>query len=364
VEPRVEPRPDELASICRVLALLALGCSGSSPSSDAGGDAPVDGEATDAAPLAPAVGDSLSGLTFFDGWTNPRALTSAVNTSGWEDSAFIAPGGGRLYFGYTRLNFDQAILGNGVVDGPSRSGEHGAQFDVYEADLGPSNWSVINSTMNSAGDLPEAAQGVDRSETTMVFARFVGDADLWQAARPHRLAPWGIPVLLPLPLNTPCVEDNPHITPEGSWLFFDSDRADAAGTTCKAPGQPRDLWVAARSGDTWDAPVVVAGEPNLAPVRFQPFATAGGADLYWSGYSADCGAAESCVHRARRQSDGSYANATLVAIATPSASAVDGEVIAVGEVSITEDGQWLYFVYRQRLTETTSDLSIGVAGRN
>lgn len=349
-----------------ILCLAALGCK---PPPNASVDAAtaIDVAPIDAGAMTPALGASLTGITLFDGWTDPRALAGGVNTTGWEDSAFIAPGGRRLYFGYTRLNFDAVLMGQGVIDGPHRTGEHGDAFDVYESDLigdlDTGGWITRVSTMNAPTDIPEAAQAVDRMETTMVFARFVGDADLYEVARANRDAPWGTPLELPAPVNTPCIEDNPHITADGGFLFFDSDRADPTGTSCKPNGQPRDLWVATRVGNGWSAPGLVAGAPNAQPVRFQAFATANAAELYWSGFSGDCSPAVSCIHRATRQLDGSYAGIALVANTTNPATAVDGDVISIGEVSITEDGKQLYFIYRQRVSANVSDASVGVARR-
>lgn len=349
----------KLSILSFAMTLAACGPSPGGPDADIGD---ADGAPADAGPAVPIVGAPLAGLTLHDGWTDPRAL-AGINTTGWEDSAFIAPDGRQLYFGYTRLDFDRALAGEGVMDGPHRDGERGDHFDVYEAALGADAWQVTNSTMNAGADVPEAAQSVDRTRTEMVFARFVGDADLWTTARASAEGDWGPTAELPAPVNTPCVEDNPHITSDGEWLVFDSDRADAIGTSCKAPGQPRDLWIAARDGAGWAAPELVAGEPNTAIVRFQPFATTGAAELYWSGVSADCAPAGSCVHRATRQPDGSYTGAVLVAAAMPTASAADGDVVALGEISITEDGHWMYFVYIQRIDADTSDVSIGVAHR-
>jgi hypothetical protein len=354
-----------------VVVSAVLGCGGGeSGDADAGATrdaSPPDAAGFDAGPLEPAVGDALTGLELFDGWSDPRALAGDVNTTGWEDSSFIAPGGRTLYFGYTRWDHDELTDGSPsiVITGPERTGQQGDAFDIWEAALDDSGWHLTNSTANVSGDIPEAAQGVDRTETEMVFARFVGPGELYWTTRPSRADAWDAPAALPAPFASACVEDNPHITADGQLLFFDSDRADATATTCKDPGQPRDLYVAARDGSGWTAPVLVAGTPNTGLTRFQPFATADGGTLYWSGANADdCTTSFSCVYRAERQVDDSYGTTTLVArAANPMGNAADGDVIALGEVSITEDGQWMYFTYLQRVDVTTTDLSIGVARR-
>jgi hypothetical protein len=359
-----------------IASLLVAGCGGDPGTSDADvgvvhdaavvdADVISDAGVGDAGPVSPAVGGLLTGLDLFDGWTEPRALAGDVNTIGWEDSSFIAPDGRRLYFGYTRWDYDE-LVGNQqiVLTGPERPGDHGGAFDIYEATLDQDGWHVVNSSANDATDIPEAAQGVDRTERYMVFARFAGDADLYETTRTSTAVDWAMPTLLPSPVSTDCVEDNPHVTADGEWLLFDSDRADATGTSCKAPGEPRDLWISARAGATWSAPVLVAGVPNQGLTRFQPFASAGAGEIYWAGASAvDCATSYSCLYRATRQDDGSYANPVLVARASARETAADGDVFAVGEMSITEDGQWLYFTYIEKVDADSNDLSIGVARR-
>jgi hypothetical protein len=344
----------------RLLLIALAACGSSSPAAPDAAPVP----APDAGPVDPDVGAALTNLELLDGWTDPRALAGDVNTTGWEDSSFIAPDGRRLYFGYTRWDhdvlFDQQQI---ELTGPDRPGQHGGSFDIYEAALDGDGWHVTNSSVNATTDVPEAALAVDRSERTMVFVRFEGDGDLYEATRDSISESWGRPELLPAPLSTDCVEDNVHLTADGARLFFDSDRADATGTSCKAAGMPRDLYMAARAGDGWSAPMLVPGDANAGLTRFQPFATAEGARLYWTGANAaDCATTFACVYRADRDADGDYVDPVLVARVTePRADAAAGDVIAIGEVSITEDGQWLYFTYMQKVDDDTTDLSIGVA---
>ena len=67
-----------------------------------------------------------------------------------------------------------------------------------------------------------------------------------------------------------------------------------------------------------------------------------------------------CLFRARRLPDGSYGEETLIARAE-TLSPSTGDVIAVGEMSITADGRFLYFVYIQYNGATDLELGIAVA---
>ena len=87
-----------------VLPLIA----GSAPGGCSDARMPTDQsdvQSTGAPAPEPPVADSLSGVEFFEGWSDPRSLPFPVNTSGWEDSSFISPD-------------DMALRGPGDVDLP------------------------------------------------------------------------------------------------------------------------------------------------------------------------------------------------------------------------------------------------------
>lgn len=337
--------------------------SDATPALDAGSDATrVDGGLE-----TPPFGELIGGLELFDGWTEPRALPAPVNSDGWEDSSFIAASGRRLYFGYTRLDYDALMAppdGGPValVTGADRPGQHGAGFDVYEATFGAGTWTVVNSSVNAAGDVMEAASSVTGDERTMIFARFEGaTSDLYAARRTGMSEPWSAAELLPAPISTSCVEDNPHVTDDGQILMFDSDRTDALGAGCAAGG-PRDIWMSRWDGASFGVPVRVSDATTFGPLRVQPFATDGGSDLYFTGLD-DADPTRACIYRVHRRAEGTYGDRVLVARAKNRDQAGVGEAIAIGEVSITKDGAYMYFTFIRRSAAGRDDVSLGLAHR-
>jgi hypothetical protein len=96
---------------------------------------------------------------------------------------------------------------------------------------------------------------------------------------------------------------------------------------------------------------------NGSAFAWQVFAKQEGLYIYWSG---ECTGGISCLFRARRLPNGSYGEETLIARAE-TLSPSPGDVIAVGEMSITADGRFLYFVYIQYNGATDLELGIAVA---
>ena len=316
----------------------------------------------------PPVAEALQGLELFEGWTDPRALAAPVNTVGWEDSPFISADGNVLYFGYSPLDLDELQQGIVSVIGPTtapeRPNHHGVHMDIYEARIEDDAWLIDSSSANSSNDLhPEAAIGVNGDQSTMVFGRFVGEGDLYISEKTGDV--WNTPQLLPAPINTQCAEDNPHLSRDGLRLYFDSNREDATGTSCtdESTSKHRQIFVGERTGDTWGTPVVIAGAPSGMQVDWQAFTKSGGEYLYWN---TDCTPArtQSCVFRAHRQLDGSYAEQTMIMRATDLLLKTPGDVISTGEVSITDDGRFLYFVYGQHLGTDEFEMALGVARRS
>jgi hypothetical protein len=339
-------------SAWRTLALGALalvgGCSG-------GGGSQIPGVPT---------GEALAGLTLFGGWRPARALPAPIHSDGWEDSSFISADGRTLYFGYTQKNatiwLQQAVA---VYDGAPRPGAKSAMWNIYEAEVRDGGWTVVDSTANfDDPNASQAAQGVDPANLTMVMARLgsVG-GDIYRTTRADGGA-WVVPARLDEPISTGCVEDNPTLSEDGTRLYFESNRDDAAGSVCRASKDARDIWVSTFADGAWSLPSPVAGAPNRGDAHSQPFSRDATGELWWTGHDARCGGAYACLYRAVRQPDGSFADDTLVALPTAVAEAQLGDVLAVGEASLTGDGRLLYFTYATK-TAAGLDFDIGVAYR-
>ena len=309
----------------------------------------------------PPVGAALKGLQFFEGWTNPRKLSAPVNTTGWEDSAIISYDGATLYFAYTPLDYYAFTQGNHVEVGPTgppeRPGQHSFYFDIYEARIQNGTWVIENSSANS-GAVHEAAIGVNSDESVMVFVRFVADGDIFMTQRQNG-GPWMLPAQPLSSINSPCVEDNPHLSADGLTLYFDSNRGDINGTSCldETDALQRSIYVSTYDGNAWSTPSKIQGIPNTGLYAWQIFETPDGEYIYWSALNTE---GESCLFRARKLSEGSYGEKTLIARSTTN-SATPGDVMAIGEMSITGDGQFLYFVYVQYNSPDNLELGLAVA---
>ena len=349
-----------LLALC-VLSAAAVACGPEEAADDADGPTPT--PTTTDAPAPPVLG-SIADLALADGWTNPRWLADDVNTVGWEDSSFISPDGRTLYFGYSRGNITMLVnSGMNIADGPMRPGHHYDGFDVYEATIEDGAWSVVNSTMNSPDDWSEAAQGVDAGPTRMAFIRF----ELTPAYDPNIYfadwdgTSWTNVQKAPAPLNTDCEEDNTHLSADGRRLYWDSNRADATGTSClPANGlQERYLWMSTWNGSAWSTPVQVDGQHWTSPViHWQPFEDFAGENLYWSGADVEC--PFGCLYKAPITAPGEVGTVSTIMRITTSGN---GHAWAIGEMSITADGRYLYFSCGVKDEDGTIDVSIAVAER-
>jgi len=116
----------------------------------------------------------------------------------------------------------------------------------------------------------------------------------------------------------------------------------------------RSIYVSTYTAGNWSTPVKIQGAPENHTDAWQVFVNERGKYLYWSGTRTR----GTCLFRSRRLADGSYGEETIIA-QTNTSSPSPGDVIAAGEMSITGDGRFLYFVYMQY--NSASDLELGIA---
>jgi hypothetical protein len=313
------------------------------------------------------VGAPLEGLKLFDGWTDPREVSGDVNAPGWPDSSYIlgtAATGYELHYSYCRHDFGDRVLRRKMNDvGQLRAGQVYPAFNLYKATVKNGDWVSERLPFNPPGPLDYGAGGMAAGGSPYVFVRFDPPApgakhasakilEVWRDSA----GKWGAPVELPYPVNTPCVQDNPTLSADGLTLYFDSDRRDAAGTGWKPRNGRlfngnRTIYVSHYRDGRWSDPVAVAGAPNDAGTsNMQPFLSVDGRSLYWTGHDRGSPAIN-CFYRATLQPDGSFQSPVLVAEPTPVGPDIDGKVIALGESSVSEDGELLAFVFvRTRIT--------------
>ena len=169
-----------------------------------------------------------------DSWDQAVNLGPLINTSAWDAGPFISSDGLELYFS------------------SDRSGGYGSD-DIWVAtrssledpwgeptNLGPAvNSSALESCayVSADGLLLLFSEDYGGPKRPGGF----GQADLWIARRTGVAEPWVSPVNLGQTINSPAMDVGPRISPDGSTLYFTSERPGSEGTPY---------------GDIYQAPIV------------------------------------------------------------------------------------------------------------
>ncbi len=266
-----------------------------------------------------------------DGGSSPPARIPINTGTGWSDSPYISRDGKRLYFMYSRYNFGPWIISGGttppVISGPDRPGLHHSakpfdESDIYRATRNPDGtWSeAVNLGLNGAyGD----SSGMEINDgDTFIWLQGNGSVNNIVMANKNPDGTWSSPVDLGPGINdhSPGVfQDNPHLSPDGQGLWFTSNRAGGAGG--------RDLWFSSYSSGSWTTPINMGSPFNSAGDEDQIWISPIGAtpDIYWN--------APDGLKRCTWTGSG---------CAAPVAVTIPGCAYAA-EVSMTDDGQYLYF---------------------
>jgi len=218
-------------------------------------------------------------------WEQPMGLGSPVNTAGSEDSPFITPDGGTLYFWFTP---DSSI--------PARKQLNDGVTGIWVSRKTADGWSP-----------PERVVLQAPGETVLDGCPFVlGDQmyfctaragnsrgiDMWVAERKD--GSWGNWKNVGEKLNKLYQVGELHVSADGNQIYFASDRRGGKGK--------RDIWVTTRAGGEWQQPVNLEtvnspGEEN------QPFLTEDGRELWFTGQSTHAPGSVG-VFRSRRTTTG------------------------------------------------------------
>lgn len=278
-----------------------------------------------------------------EGWGTPELVPGAVNSIGWEDSAFISADGKTLSFFYLRgdllhynemLNYHAPVKEGGLGGdptlfrryhrGPSRGvtpvytadSFHATQTDGKFCNL--TKFAYSKDGWNEWG-LMQAANG-DWYYVSHETAKKGFDPDLYRNGAP-----------LPIPGRNGHKEDNPHflITTYGQELFFDS-LDDRGG-----------LWVTRFANGRWSNPMALAS-PLDSKTNNQPFLTADGALYFTSAWNVATKSWEPVgIWKSQRLGENAWSQPSRVLWPTQTSGP---RVWGVGEPTLTADGQWLYFV--------------------
>jgi len=278
--------------------------------------------------LAAGIVSNCSGGS--DGGSGPPAPIPINTASGWSDSPSISRDGQRLYFMYSRYDFGPWIISGTppVLSGPDRPGLHHSanpwdESDIYMAVRNPDGtWSeAVNLGLNGAsGD--SSGMEIDGGNTFIWLHGSGAGNDIVMASK----APdgtWNIPVNPGPGINDHTAgvfQDNPHLSPDGKGLWFTSNRAGGV--------DKRDIWFSLYTG-SWSTPV------NMG----SPFNTTGEEDQIWS---APTGTTPEIYWNASEGLKRCTWNGSTCAEASPEIVTIPGCSYAA-EVSMTDDGQYLYF---------------------
>ena len=257
------------------------------------------------------------------GWSTPEPLEEPINTAGGEDSPFVTLDGRTLYFFFTpdvRVPAQEQ-----VVDGVT---------GIWMAQRTPDGWGEPQRVVLASPDEPHLDGCPFVLDDWMVFCSVRPgnhrQVDLYTATRRDGVwtdwQNWGERI------NVEYQVGEMHVTADGRYLYFSSDRPGGLG------GQ--DLWVSERTDDDWGEPVNLGPPINTATNEARPFVSADGQEL-WFDAPGRSGCPGPAIFRSARQPDGSWGEPE--------------EVVScfAAEPTLTADGSTLYFAHHY----FTADLS-------
>ncbi len=197
----------------------------------------------------------------------PQSLGPVINTPSYELGATASMDGLELYFS------------------SQRPGGYG-DWDIWVSTRQSVNdpWgppSNLGPTVNSP--YKEAFTRLSWDGLTLYFSGIdsmhrpggLGGADIWMSTRASRADPWGAPVNMGAPINSPANDRSPFLSRNGLTFVFNSDRAGGYGDG--------DLWMSTRPTvqDPWGAPVNLGPNVNSPYSDFYPALSADGLALFF-----------------------------------------------------------------------------------
>jgi hypothetical protein len=182
----------------------------------------------------------------------------------------------------------------------------------------------------------------------MVFTRWTlngpsSDGDLYSSTRTGNT--WSVPMALPInpAINSACVDDNPFVvgSPNTTMtLYFESNRADDAGTTCR-PTSIRHIYYTTYANGAFSPIQKVPGlnGASAGDDDTQPSFSLDQNTAYWTSIRNNTYG----IFTAERQ-NGSFTNIRPVATTTTNAPFA-GKVVFIGEANVAEFAQgWLMYM--------------------
>jgi len=173
-------------------------------------------------------------------WGDPIDLAPAVKRSSRQVSPAISPDGLELYFS----GIDDETAG--------RSGQGGADLWVARRKNREAEWTEpVNLGPNINSQYSDCRPSLCADGLILLFDSTrpggQGSFDLWMMRRSSLNGPWGEAINLGPGVNTPAAECCPHLSADGSTLYYESDRPGSHGHY-----------------DIWQVPIVI---PELTDSR-------------------------------------------------------------------------------------------------
>ena len=199
-----------------------------------------------------------------DPWSQAINVGPTINGATWEYTPNISPDGLSLYFSSDRPG-GSGGMDMWVATRPTVAGPWGTPVN-----LGP----TVNS---SAWDL---SPKVSADGLTLLFhsqrSDGLGNEDIWISTRATKNDPWGTPMNLGAPVNSSANDGEAVLTPDGLILFFSSDRGGGSGNY--------DLWVTTRQTTSapWGPPRNLGKAVNSPSVEWCGSISPDGSTLYFT----------------------------------------------------------------------------------
>ncbi len=203
-----------------------------------------------------------------DPWGEPMNLGPTVNSSGDDKGPCISADGLSLYFSSNRPG-----------------GYGGRDIYITSRPTTDAEWSApvnLGPTVNSSAD--EVYPWISADGLQLYFSEWdvfrpggYGRPDMWVTTRERASDPWGTPVNLGPTVNSSAWDYGPSISADGLLLFFISERPGG-------PGGYGDIWVTTRASvnDPWGTPVNLGPTVNSSAGEGAPHISADGSTLFFS----------------------------------------------------------------------------------
>lgn len=198
-----------------------------------------------------------------DDWNQPVPLSSAVNTAGAEDSAFIMPDGATLYFFFTpdpNIPPEKQLL-DGVTGIYVSKKQDGIWLNAERVILQDSGKLALDGAEFVQGNVMWFASAREGFSGLNLFAAEFKDGKWvnWQYTGDK--------------INKEYQVGEMHITADWSEIYFHSPRAGGEGQY--------DIWVTEKVGGEWQKPKNIAAV-NTAENEGWPFITQDGKELWFT----------------------------------------------------------------------------------